>query len=483
MRRAFNRSHPRPQSAKHKTTSAIARTESRTEFELTSIRICQCIERKKYAEVVEILRSLPRSYILKCLESFPFKLLNQFVPESFLIWETLFVKLNNFEEGHITPQVPCAACDDLVSKIGEILAYLAKNQDDQLYAQCRRVLKCVYMHYPDVMENLLKQNERLSRALYTLTLHIPLGTDSTAITLQDAIKEEVSTSLIDFKHSIERLEELPKQEIASSVSKRNGYHPRHNCSQRELQERLHYNNYIISVLSPCRRKDNLLQLLEMLNSRIQGDKEVLTIFFALRQRHNQISDTEPVEPRLRQYQYAIECTITLLKEIQNELAIKSPSPISPIYKKEECASPESFEFPTLTAVSLDHDKFPTLDCNDITYKRSSSEKLLHRVRPVSASIVGQSYNSGSDQELSQKQAAPVIAGVKKKEGLIKRSLRNSMRRLSLSTGNVSSKSKYNGARHQPDYEDIQLQDAKKELLEAREKILSLRRRERELTDR
>ena len=488
MRRVFNRSHSKQ---KELLNGANVKhlAESRTEFELTSIRIHQCIEKRKYQEVVDILRGLQKQYLLKCLESLPFKILNQTVPDSFLIWETLFVKINNFEEGSITPKVPYTACYDLVIKIGEILAYLNRHHDLSLYTQCRRVLKCVYMHYLDIMDDLIKDNERISRALYSLTLHIPLGTDSSAKTLQESIHEEVYASLIDFNDSLERLEDLPQHNIiVRSVSKRNGYQPRNNCSQRELQERLHCNNCILHTVLPTKRKDNLSQLLEMLNSRIQGDKDVLTIFGSLRQRHEAISDCEPVEPHLRHHQHSIECTITLLKEIQNELAIKtSPSP-SP----DKCASPEleplAIEYPLSSAVSLDQDKFPILTSNNhITRKRSSSEKLLNRIRPVSASTIP--YNtdvSCSDQELSspsQKYSpqTPAATASKKKGGLIKRSLRNSMRHLSWSTGNVSSKSKY--VTRGSDNEDIELQTTKQELMEAREKIVSLKRRERELTDR
>ena len=92
------------------------RSDVKSQFELTSIQIRQLLERKKFQKVVEILRELPHSYILKCLESFPFKALNSNVPETFPIWETLLTKLHNSEEGYI-PQFPYAACDELVVQI------------------------------------------------------------------------------------------------------------------------------------------------------------------------------------------------------------------------------------------------------------------------------------------------------------------------------------------------------------------------------
>lgn len=516
--------------------ATIARTPSKTEFEITSIMIQQFLVKKKYDKVIETLRGLTGVHILKCLVSFPFNDLNQAIPESFLIWETLMVKLQNSEgEGYIA-KVPHAACHDLVSRTGAVLAYLEKHSNPDLYFQCRRVLKKLYMHYPEITDHLMKENEHLSRALHTLTLHIPLGIDSSAITLQQAIQDEVTASLIDLKDAIEHLEELPFQ-LSSNVSngidsgKVNGKNSmgHHSLTQRQIQERLYFNQCILRGVSPCRRKDNLSQLQEMLQKRIQGDKDVLALFANLRQHHQGLGEVEPVEPKLRHQHHMIECAIAMLQEIKNELAINRSPPASPPasqFPTGRRGSSDSFTstelvsgYPLASAVSLDHSQFSRVliqqdkvstgigSRGGIAQYRSSSEKQLQNIRPMSASTVMQHRNrqanhgpginpscvlidkqiSSSNQELfsaSSSPPLPVVAGVKKKGGFIRRSLRGSIKRLSSSTGNVSNGGhKTKGKSIENDSTSALLEIKNQELLEARETIATLRRRERELTDR
>lgn len=452
----------------------IARTESKTEFEITSIIIRQYIEKKKYDKAVETLRGLTSVHILKCLESFPFTALNRGVPASFPIWETLLVKLHNTEDGACIAHVPNSACHQLVIRIAAILAYLEHHSDPELYSQCRRVLKKVYMHYPDITEYLRKGNEELSKALYSLTLHIPLGLEpSSAVSLQQAIHDEVNASLIDLKDAIEHLEELPLK-FSPQQERRNGW--QHTLTQRQIQERLYFNQCILHSVSPCRRKDNLSQLREMLESRIQGDKDVLSLFANLRLEHDGLTDSEPVEPKLRQQRHSIECTMSVLTEIQNELVINSP-PSSPDPSPNElhCNSSALIS----TAQSLDHTQFittvqqqqPKVISRD---NRSSSEKQL--VRPTSAVSIA------SSDQLDSPLMAGVVQSQPKKKGFIRRSLRNSMKRLSSSAGNVSS-NRTSTKHHNNKSVIIDEESKTKELLEARQQIASLRRRERELTDR
>ena len=513
-------------------TVILRRTKSKTEFELTSLHIHQLLDKKKYQKIVDLLRELSYTHILQCLESFPFKALNKAIPESFPVWETLLTKLHNSEEGYI-PQFPYAACDELVIRVAHILAYMEHDthQNEQLYLQCRRVLKKVYMQYHDVLEHLMKENERLSKALYAMTLHIPLGTDIYAVSLQQAIRDEVSASLVDFRDAIERLEELFTDPIPLSFEivphkNSNGYSSgAHSLTQIQIQERLYSNQCTLGCMNPVRRKDNLSQLLEMLNARIHGDKEILAIFADLRNHIPHITEKESVEPWLRRYQHSIECAITLFREIEDELAINSPS-TSP--EKEELELPQNHVLtpspipPPLTIHSTtpqDYRQYPENDeiaVKTIKRYRSSSEKIS-QIRPSSLALLNTSKMSQSSHSVDKTttfnkleestsvqdipyvtNASPTnyhhhhgngqtIAGIKKKFGPLRRSLRYSMRRLSSSAGNVSSKKKRmyrtgsNGSSGEDDCEQLEL--AKKELMEARQTVNSLRKRERVLTDR
>lgn len=325
------------------------RPDSKTHFELTSLKIKQLLEKKKFQKVVEFLRELPHDVILKCLESFPFKALNRAVPESFPVWETLLMKLHNSEDGYI-PQFPYAACDELVLQISRLLESCEESPGDpDLPYSCKRVLKKVYMQYNEVLERLYKEQDRIDHALYSLGLHLPLGTDYTAISLQQAIVEEVQASLVDYHDALERLQELSQDEAFSLTeavleSQRdtvlNGDYPSPdrpfalNPNQLQLQERLYFNQCVLTTMKPSRRMGNLVELLEIMNERIKGDKEVLAVFGSIRQRNDVITDAEPVEPWLRKHQHAVECAIATLKDIEKELEITIPKAESPAELRE-----------------------------------------------------------------------------------------------------------------------------------------------------
>ena len=313
------------------------RPNSKSQFELTSIKIKHLLEKRKYQNVVDVIREQNHEFILKCLESFPFKALNKAVPESFAIWETLLMKLHNSEDGYI-PQFPYAACDELVLEISRVLELCEVNSpQEELTQACRRVLKKVYMQYNDVLEGLYKEHDRVQHALYTLSLHMPLGTDSSAVSLQQAIMEEVQASLVDFTDAVERLEELTQKEVLTLTEAlmENQHHEDtpHNMvpspNQLQLQERLYFNHCVLTSIQPSRRRGNLSELREILNERIRGDKEVLAIFGSIRQRNDSITDTEAIEPWLRRHLCAVERTITTLKEIEKELEITLPKIDSP----------------------------------------------------------------------------------------------------------------------------------------------------------
>ena len=321
------------------------RPDSKTHFELTSLKIKQLLEKKKFQKVVELLRELPHDVILKCLESFPFKALNRSVPESFPVWETLLMKLHNSEDGYI-PQFPYVACDELVLQISRLLENCEESPGDpDLPYSCKRVLKKVYMQYNEVLERLYKEQDRIDHALYSLGLHLPLGTDHMAISLQRAIVEEVQASLVDYHDALERLQELSQDEAFSLTeavlesqkeTAINGDFPSPdlpfalNPNQLQLQERLYFNQCVLTTLQPSRRMGNLAELLEIMNERIKGDKEVLAVFGSVRQRNDVITDAEPVEPWLRKHQHAVECAIGTLKDIEKELEITIPKADSPM---------------------------------------------------------------------------------------------------------------------------------------------------------
>ena len=393
-------------SYKAESTILPYRPDSKTQFELTSLKIKQLLEKKKYPKVVELLREYPHDFILKCLESFPFKALNKAVPDTFPIWETLLTKLHNSEDGYI-PQFPYAACDELVLQIARLMEMCEDNRHEdsqELMQSCRRVLKKVYMQYNEVLEQLYKEYDKVEHALYTLSLHLPLGIDHTAVSLQQAIMEEVQACLVDYNDAIERLEEMTQNEVLSlneALMERqtNGsendfpttdFPLAPNPNQVQLQERLYFNQCMLTTLQPSRRRGNLAELLEILSERIKGDKEVLAIFGNIRQNNESISDSEPVEPWLRRHQRAVEGVIAALKEIEKELEITLPKTDSET---------------NLEEIHLRIDEGPQIVPLN-RHKSLDEERPLLEVRRVSGTVVVGEYLWEDEEGEAERELSP-----------------------------------------------------------------------------
>lgn len=347
-----------------------------------------------------MIRESSYSYVLKCLESFPFKALNKVIPEAFPIWETLLTKLHNSEEGYI-PEFPYHACDELVLRIAWLLETWEDSQRDihELRSSCKRVLKRVYMQYNGVMEQLYKEHNQVEHALYTLSLHLPLGTDpSTALTIQQAIQAEVAGCVVDFTDAIDRLQEISEKENCSFseilledikgdvgigdeddfglMFRKIEFPLAPNPNQVQLQERLYQNQCVQTCLQPSQRSGTLRELVEILSERIRGDKEVLAVFGRIRQRNEGISDSESIEPWLRRHQHSIETTIGLIKEIEKELEITIHKSDSPVQLQ---TRPKSF-----TSIKLDEDH--QIVPMDIARPRSRSHEYDNISRRHSVAI-------------------------------------------------------------------------------------------------
>eukprot|EP00731_Ephydatia_muelleri_P020280 Em0013g7a len=200
-------------------------------------------------------------------------------------------KLHRNEDGYI-PSFPYAACDELVFQISYVLEVHKGNPDGNpsTIATCKRVLKKVYMLYGDILERLYVQHAKTEKAIHSLALHLPLGMDHDAVSLLSTIRREVVACLQDYHEAEERLGELTKNEQVSLLDileqgmEKNVDLPEiaaipldlthSQCfNQIQLQERLYFNQCVRAALQPNRRRDNLVQLMEMLNDRITGDKE------------------------------------------------------------------------------------------------------------------------------------------------------------------------------------------------------------------
>ena len=408
--------------------SSILRNNTKTEFEITSIKAKHLLEKGKFQEVVDMLREQSHNHIQHCLESFPFKILNKLVPKSFAIWETLLMKLHNSEDGYI-PKFPYAACDELVLQIGQLLERVEDMPQDNadLIHACKRVLKKVYMQYTGVLKPLIKENKRTEYAIYSLSLHLPIGTDRMAVALHTAIKNEVEACVADFQSSLERIDEIEKKESFSLSQMltgipQDGKIPNSvepvvefkapSPSQIQLQERLYCNQCIMRALEPNQRDGNLAQLMEMLKARILGDKAVISLFGGIRLRNGFLLDSDAVEPWLRKHQRAVECSIAMLNDIEKELQLNvSQHPPSPAEAGSELSSSledSSYDFLTVPVL-----QFMTPPTEDHLVNRPPSIRRASAVAPMLFNIGEKEGEDDETEKMTRRYSVPPHSGDKR----------------------------------------------------------------------
>ena len=343
---------------------------SLSQHEATSMEIKRLLEQREFDQCVNLIRQKPHDYLTACLEKMPFLAMNRMVPDSLPVWEALLSRLHTREDRYI-PQFPYSACDALVLQIGRVLHECEQKADGMadLRQQCRFVLKKVYMLYGDVLEKVCYSHEQVSSALCSLMRHHSLmGHDASVRTIQEQIKEEIDASLHDYQEASRHLQETLQKEVVPPSEELQGHATENgrwvdsvgSCtSMVHVQERLYLNQSVLCALQPTKRKGNLNDLSCLLLDRINGDKVVLQVFAQLRMQDTTLSADEPVEPHLQARLHQLELVISLLKDIEQELQITIPRPLS-------------------TSAILDPNDIQVSSCSDedtvvLQPKRSSSE--------------------------------------------------------------------------------------------------------------
>ena len=307
-------------------------------YEATSEKIQLLLNNGDVRTAVAVLSTMQAEYLLKCIPTFPMKIMKRLLPKSLPIWEVLLDKINDLEDDSI-PQCVYTAYDSLVlhcaHKILHLQAAPVENDNAEL-AAINQLLRKLYLQYPEVVERFVGLREQASSAVHCLMQHFPLQLENSVVSLQEAIRDEVSSSVLDFQESLKNLNSFTAQEKFSfsemivggqlSQGRDSSPPPTSPMNQLQMQERLYFNQAVLRTIQPTRRNGNLAVLSEMLMHRIQGDKEVLSLFGNLRKELEIDGDAVSVEVCLRQHQQALESVIVSLRRIKLDIDGESGLP-------------------------------------------------------------------------------------------------------------------------------------------------------------
>lgn len=296
-------------------------------YEATSEKIQLLLNIGDVRTAVAVLSTMQAEYLLKCMPTFPIKSMKRLMPKTLPVWEVLLGKINDIEDDSI-PQCVYAAYDSLVIHCAYRMLHLqaapVENASTELTA-ISQLLRKIYLQYPEVVERFVGLREQTGSALHCLMQHFPLQLENSLVSLQEAIRDEVSSSILDFQESLKTLNSLATEEKFSFSEMMVGGQlpqgrdssppPTSPMNQLQMQERLYYNQAVMRTIQPTRRNGNLAVLSEMLMHRIQGDKDVLSLFGNLR-KELEIHEGVSVESCLRQHQQALELVIISLRRIK-----------------------------------------------------------------------------------------------------------------------------------------------------------------------
>lgn len=154
------------------------------------------------------------------------------------------------------------------------------------------------MYQASAKKQLLARKMGIDKAIEGLGLHGLVGTnDDSLLELSDALKIELNQGIVNLKSGLSKTEDLivnnsKKQPIIKSVTRgpapvQTSHQRQLSIKQDELNERLARNTALFTAIEPCCQTGRALQnLLDIVDQRINYDKEVLLQYNELKRLFN-----------------------------------------------------------------------------------------------------------------------------------------------------------------------------------------------------
>ncbi|XP_076368858.1 uncharacterized protein LOC143256068 [Tachypleus tridentatus] len=290
----------------------------------------------QYREAANFINRLNYSTFKAILAELPIDVFVDTVPHSLPVLEALYAKVFlsdglNFTVKLLRPQ----------GVVMQMVKLFAQHEDTQnpssvpaeldsahpYVSSCKKLLKVIVLSEPHTKKQLHGRKKALDKAIAGLGQHGMVGTsDDTLMNLHDALKMEFERVIHQYKIAVQKLDELslaPKQPIARSLS--HGPAPTKASHQRqlslrqdEIQERLIKNKSLLNVIEPTLTNHSLEMLLNVLQKRIEFDKDVLFQFTQLRKEIKDVNLSSIVAPVLMRFSHGCKEVLDLMKEVAED---------------------------------------------------------------------------------------------------------------------------------------------------------------------
>ncbi|XP_013781314.1 uncharacterized protein LOC106465625 [Limulus polyphemus] len=290
----------------------------------------------QYREAANFINRLNYSTFKAILAELPIDVFVDAVPHSLPVLEALYAKVFlsdglNFTVKLLRPQ----------GVVMQMVKLFAQHEDTQnsssipveldvshpYVSSCKKLLKVIVLSEPHTKKQLHGRKRALDKAIAGLGQHGMVGTsDDTLMNLHDALKMEFERVIHQYKIAVQKLDELslaPKQPVARSLS--HGPAPTKASHQRqlslrqdEIQERLIKNKSLLNVIEPTLTNHSLEMLLNVLQKRIEFDKDVLFQFTQLRKEIKDVNLSSIVAPVLMRFSHGCKEVLDLMKEVADD---------------------------------------------------------------------------------------------------------------------------------------------------------------------
>ncbi|KAI1303077.1 hypothetical protein HDE_02460 [Halotydeus destructor] len=325
-------------------------------------RIILLFENLQFEEAANFIQRLNYDSFKEMLTDFPMDIFVQSLPSSLPVIEALFVKIVISDQDgvwlvrRLNPEAVVMHVVKMFARQGVITdascAQMSRTIDPSVISSVKKILEVTMSTEPKVRKYLLLTKKSIDRAIEGLGHHGPLGTsDSTLMTLHDAIRSEFERVTQQYKLALQKLNELNLSpsgpSLGKSVSKGpapcQSSHQRQLClRQDEIQRRLIKNKTVLNALeSSLLTAQPLQNLLENLQERIEYDKEAIFQFTQLRRqftinskcsniqmpgmKYEPIDANAVVAPILMSFSHGCGQVLELFKSVSDEMGTDTTS--------------------------------------------------------------------------------------------------------------------------------------------------------------
>ncbi|GBL72242.1 hypothetical protein AVEN_115211-1 [Araneus ventricosus] len=317
-------------------------------------RVLLLYENQEYREAANFINRLNYSTFKAILPELPIELFVDNMPHTLAILEALYARV--FLADGLEISLKLLRPDSVVMQMVKVFAMqqeesspmstLVVDPKHPIVASCKKLLKVIVLSEPRIKKLISTRKRALEKSIKGLGQHGMVGTsDNNLMNLHEALKLEFDKVIHRYKSAVQKLDELslaPKQLVTRSISHgpapiKASHQRQLSLRQEEIQERLIKNKTLLNVIEPTLNNQSMNILLNILQRRIEMDKDALFQFTQLRKEVKDMSPNAVVASALMRFSQGCQQILELIKEFGDDDNDDSSTDISGYHSDSDSA--------------------------------------------------------------------------------------------------------------------------------------------------